>query len=278
MLENLRDKLYSVQQELSAGLKILKAGEVSLTRSKSQLFKKKHFSCNFNAGADLLLHYQKQWEELHNNNEENAKKAEEVNQLIENLHQNCQHEGTTMQQLNVQLTQVPRLQTSVLTLMNKIGELEGLFEEVESALLSLEDVIETQQLQEQQLDQRFQLALHKEKRLAGYEETKMKLSEEHAIKVMEYEEKMQNTLKERQEIFKSAFEEQMQLYKTEGTIERTLSNPIATDLEEIQLDDDEEEIEKLDAFLQDLKCSSEEVAEQTDQTSDSDSTNKQDED
>lgn len=52
------------------------------------------------------------------------------------------------------------------------GELEGLFEEVEDALVNLEDVIEIQELQERQLDHRFQLAMYKEKKLADFEDMK----------------------------------------------------------------------------------------------------------
>lgn len=52
------------------------------------------------------------------------------------------------------------------------GELEGVFEEVEDALMNLEDVIEIQELQERQLDHRFQLAMYKEKKLADFEDMK----------------------------------------------------------------------------------------------------------
>lgn len=255
MLENLRDKFYTVQQELSAGLKNLKVGEVSLSRSKSQLFRKKHFSVNFNAGADLLQHYQKQWQEFHNLNDDNAKQAEEVGRLIENLQGQCQEQSSAIQQIVIQLSQVPRLQTSVSTLMNKIGELEGIFEEVEVALFNLEDVIEMQQLQEKQLDQRFQLALHKEKRLAGFDDIKSKLAEDHAVKLLEYEKRQQKLQLEREEAFKEVFEEDMQQYKEFGCIERPPScNSVRSTLglEEIQLDEDEEDKEKLNEFLEDV--------------------------
>ncbi|GFT72270.1 uncharacterized protein NPIL_38601, partial [Nephila pilipes] len=63
-------------------------------------------------------------------------------------------------------------QTGIMDLMGKIGELEGLFEEVEDALINLEDVIEIQELQERQLDHRFQLAMYKEKKLADFEDMK----------------------------------------------------------------------------------------------------------
>lgn len=52
------------------------------------------------------------------------------------------------------------------------GELEGMFEEVELRLVSLEDVIETQALQEKQLDERFKLALYGEKKKGHFESLK----------------------------------------------------------------------------------------------------------
>ena len=44
-----------------------------------------------------------------------------------------------------------------------------MFDEVEHNLLQLEDIVETQELQERQLDHRFQLALYKEKKLQELE-------------------------------------------------------------------------------------------------------------
>ncbi|KFM82686.1 Dysbindin, partial [Stegodyphus mimosarum] len=135
--------------------------------------------------------------------------------------------------------------------MSKIGELEGIFEEVEDALMNLEDVIETQELQERQLDHRFQLAMYKEKKLADFEDMKVKLGEEHAHRVFEYEKKQEAVLRERQNTFQEAFEEELQQYKTHGIKElrkRVSSQSSATSvsLEEIDL---EEDISALDDFL-----------------------------
>jgi hypothetical protein len=49
------------------------------------------------------------------------------------------------------------------------GALQGLYEDVEGALFQLEDMVETQDLQERQLDHRFQFALYKEKKLSELE-------------------------------------------------------------------------------------------------------------
>jgi len=54
-------------------------------------------------------------------------------------------------------------------IISSVGALQELFEDVEGALFQLEDMVETQDLQERQLDHRFQFALYKEKKLAELE-------------------------------------------------------------------------------------------------------------
>ncbi|GIX89973.1 dysbindin [Caerostris extrusa] len=133
-------------------------------------------------------------------------------------------------------------------LMGKIGELEGLFEEVEDALINLEDVIETQELQERQLDHRFQLAMYKEKKLADFEDMKAKLGEEHACRVLEYEKKQGEILKERQNTFQEVFEEELQQYKKHGIKELRKNSAQSVSLEDIEIEDD---ASALDEFLGD---------------------------
>lgn len=245
MLENLRDKIINVQQDLSASLRSLTTGESSSFRSIRTTTNR---NCNLNAGADILHHYQCKWEDLHNIAEENAKTAENIDKLIGDIHKYSEEKLNGIQQLNSQLSLLPKLHTSIQALMTKIGELEGLFEEVESSVLYLEDMIETQELQEKQLDYRFQLALFQKKKLAEYEQTKVKLAGEHACKVLEFEQKQKSVLQERQEAFREAFEEEMHHYKTHGHIEKipSSSSGNCVVLSDINLETDHTD---LDAFL-----------------------------
>ncbi|GFT95826.1 dysbindin [Trichonephila clavipes] len=247
MLENLRDKILNVQYDLSASIRNLATGDAQLSRAKRHNFK----GVSPNAGANLLHYYQQQWEELHENDATNAKKAEEVDALIGNLHSYCVEHLSVIKQLNMQLAALPQLQTGIMDLMGKIGELEGLFEEVEDALINLEDVIEIQELQERQLDHRFQLAMYKEKKLADFEDMKAKLGEEHASRVLEYEKKQEVILKERQHTFQEAFEEEVQQYKKHGLKNlrqrvSSTSSANSVSLEDIDL---EEDASALDEFL-----------------------------
>ncbi|XP_055943222.1 dysbindin-like [Argiope bruennichi] len=265
MLENLRDKILNVQYDLSASFRNLATGDAQLSRAKRHNFK----GITPNAGANLLHYYQQQWQELHENDSINAKKAEEVDALIGNLHLYCVEHLSYIKQLNIQLAALPQLQTGIMDLMGKIGELEGLFEEVEDALVNLEDVIETQELQERQLDHRFQLAMYKEKKLADFEDMKAKLGEEHAHRVQEFEKRQSLILKERQNTFQEVFEEEVKEYKKHGLKElrrRVSSNSSqkSVSLEEIDL---EEDASALDEFLGDEVIEGTEEKAETQQSS-----------
>ncbi|XP_077543160.1 dystrobrevin binding protein dysbindin isoform X1 [Haemaphysalis longicornis] len=262
MLENLRDKLYSVQQDFSFSLRNLSLGDSSHPKSQQECEKRL-----VNAGADFLHYYQSKWEELHSQNEGNAKRAEEVDVLIAGLQSYCHQQLLSMQQLNLQLAQLPKLQQGVQDLMNTIGELEGMFEEVELRLVSLEDVIETQALQEKQLDERFKLALYGEKKKGHFESLKgekkntqvyripkhEKLEEDHQTLLRQLEEQEQEVLRERQETFGEVFRKDLEEYKEQRTLHRIEAvHEARVDLEDIDLEGNDEEREALDEFLADV--------------------------
>lgn len=84
--------------------------------------------------------------------------------------------------------------------------------------MMLEDMVETQELREKQLDHRFQLALYQEKRASELQDLKERLTEEHLRKVAEFETLRNSHLKERQAIFQEAFEEDLQRFKKQGAL------------------------------------------------------------
>lgn len=102
--------------------------------------------------------------------------------------------------------------------MNFLGTLEEAFEELEAALFTLEDLNETLELQSQQLDHRFQLALYKEKKLSELDNVRTKLASDHSDRVMQQELKQQKTLKERQDTFDEVFRGELENYKATGTV------------------------------------------------------------
>lgn len=119
MFESIRDKIFTVQHDISASIKNLTVGDNRPVRYER---KEKQF-CDPNAGADLLFRYQSQWNELHELAEENVQKAEQVDQLIGGLKVQCEKQMESLGQLNSQLALLPVLNQSVQALMEQIGKL-----------------------------------------------------------------------------------------------------------------------------------------------------------
>lgn len=112
--------------------------------------------------------------------------------------------------------------------------------DVEHQLLKLEDVVEEQELQEQMLNERFQLAVYRSKKLKELElisgihiityvslcavindEKCLLLGEleaEHKAKLEDLEQKINIKLQERQEIFNQVFQQDMRQYIISGII------------------------------------------------------------
>nr|CAD7592227.1 unnamed protein product [Timema genevievae] len=133
------------------------------------------------AGADLLHKYQTEWSELHKQSEENAHQAQVVDSVIARLHHTCEKQSLEIVRMSTALANLPQLIDSVQLLMDQIASLQGLFEEVETGVLRLEDMIEIQELQEKQLEHRFQFALYKEKKLSELESLKGRIPGEARI-------------------------------------------------------------------------------------------------
>ena len=73
-------------------------------------------------------------------------------------------------QLSSLMGQLPEFNKEVEGVMASLGQLEATCQEVEIALLALEDTIDAREAQERQLESRFQLALDQERRRQELEE------------------------------------------------------------------------------------------------------------
>ncbi|XP_012151777.1 dystrobrevin binding protein dysbindin isoform X2 [Megachile rotundata] len=193
---------------------------------------------NYNAGADILHKFQLEWNELHELAEENAGKAQEANKLIGTIYEKLENEWKNIMCLNSILAHIPKLNNAIQELMDQIGTLQEMFEEVESAIYRLEDLNEMLDLQNRQLDHRFQLALYKEKKLAELNVIKAKLANEHIDRVSKYELKQQKMMKERRETFDEVFKEELKEYKETGSISKLPVTQQGPSLDEIVLDVD----------------------------------------
>ena len=72
--------------------------------------------------------------------------------------------------LQMLVAQLPKINAQIEEIMGSLGDLESLFGDVEISLLGLEDTIDAREMQERQLDQRFQVALYQERRRAEFNE------------------------------------------------------------------------------------------------------------
>ncbi|XP_069676368.1 dysbindin-like [Periplaneta americana] len=245
MFDSLRDKFQTVQEGITASFRGLSVADPP---RRTQVDSS---TVNYNAGADILHKYQTQWSELHKLAEENALRAQELDNVIGCLHQKFEKQWTDVGNIGSTLASVPQLLSSVQQLMEQIGALQGLFEDVEGALFQLEDMVETQDLQERQLDHRFQFALYKEKKLSELEAVRANLATEHADKVVQHELRQQKLLRERQDAFGQAFQQDVKEFKLSGSLPNKKKPGVdrGPSLEEVTLEP--ADTEELDKFLND---------------------------
>ncbi|XP_063986980.1 dysbindin protein homolog [Diachasmimorpha longicaudata] len=233
MFGALKNKFQTVQDGISASLRGFSISESPKTKKSLRAGK-----VNYGAGADILHHFQLQWNELHELAEENATKAREVDILIGGIYERLDRQWSSINILNATLAAIPKINNDIQNLMDQIGSLEEAFEEVEAALYRLEDLNDTLELQNKQLDHRFQLALYKEKKLAELDSVRAELAREHKERVLQQELKQQKTLKERQETFDEVFRGELENYKVTGSVPKVASPHKGPTLEEIVLEDD----------------------------------------
>lgn len=242
MFGSLRSKFQTVQEGISASIRGLSIAEPS--KSKKSINTR---NVNYNAGADILHHFQLQWNELHELAEENAGKAQEADVLISTIYEKLQQEWNHVTCLNNTLAYIPKINNAIQDLMDQIGNLQEMFEEVEGALYRLEDLNEMLDLQNRQLDHRFQLAMYKEKKLIELNNFKAKLANDHIQRVSQHELNQQTKLKERRETFEEAFKEDLEEYKATGSIPKPPVSSQGPSLDEIVLDIDSK---MFDEFLE----------------------------
>lgn len=197
---------------------------------------------NPDAAGELLEHFHKQWEEVHNNNETNANLADQAADAIGNIHLYITSQNEHITAINQLLTSLPTLQNTLQTCNSQIQQLCKSFEQVEEDLLQFEDVIEQCELEKKKNNHRYQLALYEEKKMANLEILRAELSKKHEQEVMENEVKKREAMQERQLVFQDAFKTDLETYKALGTIPKIQVNQSSALLEEIQLDIDDKEL------------------------------------
>lgn len=194
---------------------------------------------NFNAGCKLLERNEKHWEELHLANELNAKKAETCDAMISKLTDSIRKRCIDLSDINVSLEIIPNIVQTIENCSTIMIEINDKCTQVEHQLFELEDLMEVLELQEKQLDSKFEMAMFKERKLgkalnrhrnlytlfdvisfvpANLEKVRQSLASKHAETVKESEKRMRLMQQERQAAFQDAFQSDLKYYKEVGKI------------------------------------------------------------
>ncbi|XP_055120023.2 dysbindin isoform X2 [Symphalangus syndactylus] len=200
MLETLRERLLSVQQDFTSGLKTLS------DKSREAKVKSKP-------------RYEDTWAALHRRAKECASAGELVDSEVVMLSAHWEKKKTSLVELQEQLQQLPALIADLESMTANLTHLEASFEEVENNLLHLEDLCGQCELERCKHMQSQELENYKKNKRKELETFKAELDAEHAQKVLEMEHTQQMKLKERQKFFEEAFQQDMEQYLSTGYLQ-----------------------------------------------------------
>ncbi|XP_044150177.1 dysbindin isoform X3 [Bufo gargarizans] len=217
MFENLRERLLTVQQDLTSGLKSL--GD----KSRDVKIKKQHrpteHSVKFPAGIEVLSRYEDSWAALHKGAKECAKAGELIDSEVVMLSAHWEKKKSGLVELQEQLQNIPVFLADLESVTAKLVMLEGSFEDVEKRLSDLEELCEQCEFQRFQHMQYRQLENYKKMKRKEIESVKADLDSEHTQRVFDMEYAQQMKLKERQKFFEEAFQQDMEQYLSTGYLQ-----------------------------------------------------------
>uniref|UniRef100_A0A8C6BKF0 Dystrobrevin binding protein 1 n=1 Tax=Monodon monoceros TaxID=40151 RepID=A0A8C6BKF0_MONMO len=217
MLETLRERLLSVQQDFTSGLKTLS------DRSREAKVKNKPRTVPYlpecSAGLELLSRYEDTWAALHRRTQECASAGELVDSEVVVLSAHWEKKQASLVELQQQLRQLPGLKADLESLTASLTHLEASFEEVENHLLNLEDLCGQCELERYKHMQSQHLENYKKNKRKELETFKAELDAEHTQKVLDMEQTQQMKLRERQKFFEEAFQQDMEQYLSTGYLQ-----------------------------------------------------------
>ncbi|XP_028131515.1 dysbindin protein homolog [Diabrotica virgifera virgifera] len=219
------------------------------TGDEIQLPKKKLI--NVNAGAEILTHFQDQWEDLHKINEDNARKSEKIALEIDKISTYVSDNKKNLGLINHILI-TSKLSTNIDKCLKNIQELYNTSQTIENDLIQLEDLIEQADFNKLKEEHEYHLTQYRSRKEDSLASFKTELNAKHLKTIEEYEMKKNAVLAERQQVFQDAFKSDLEMYKTSGAIPGRIQQKTQNSalLEEIQLDLDQNE---LDQFFSDEK-------------------------
>uniref|UniRef100_A0A1I8M8B6 Dysbindin protein n=1 Tax=Musca domestica TaxID=7370 RepID=A0A1I8M8B6_MUSDO len=265
MLSSLRKKLNNALAEASIitenlqqqyRQRVQNSDNLSRSRSSSSLILSPSElglppNVNVAAGCNLLAKYEEDWRIIHQNNEDNARKAEEVAKQIQGIESKMNQQQVVMSDLVHCLSAIPNVVLKLKTCQETLREVQQLGESVEKELEKLEDLCAECELEEYMLEKQCELSKFKQKKMEELESYRQKVAAEHQERIRLHEEKLRTIQKERQAVFDDAFRHDLKEFKENGHIPKIAKDikPAAISLEEVDLDDISETKDALEEFL-----------------------------
>eukprot|EP00914_Ancora_sagittata_P032668 GHVO01066020.1.p1 GENE.GHVO01066020.1~~GHVO01066020.1.p1 ORF type:complete len:244 (+),score=37.43 GHVO01066020.1:640-1371(+) len=185
---------------------------------------------------------------MHANSEGNASAAQDVDACVTDIFLHLERQNEAINQFHFEVTKIPQIVNDIKKVMDKIGEMEVLFSEVNEGLADLQDIEEEHRLLRDMHQHHSQLKLYAQKQKSETDKLRKKMSSEHAYKVQIHEAKLQETLREKQEAIQEAYSEEMQNYKIFGQTQfKPSENKTESSLADISIEEDDQS--ELDDFL-----------------------------
>ncbi|KAK7114508.1 dysbindin-A-like [Littorina saxatilis] len=247
VLKSLKGTFQNVQQDIVDSFRALTSLDTTPRHEKIKQLRAE--GINLDAGADLLFRYQKDWSEMQNYTADSAKKAEEVDGMVNQIFTNYKRQWDAACQLEEEATALPTIVSTLKDMIELVGSLHQDFEAVEGELDKLLNICEEEALEREKESHVKQLAVYKKKKEAEAFAVKGKLWSMLKERAKEVDTRKSHAMKERQEAFMDAFTSDMDYYRTHGHPDRLPSAtefPKVSSLSEITIEEDKK---ALDEFL-----------------------------
>uniref|UniRef100_A0A0L8I7J7 Uncharacterized protein n=1 Tax=Octopus bimaculoides TaxID=37653 RepID=A0A0L8I7J7_OCTBM len=206
---------------------------------------------------DLSAGYQLLWKDIQKANEENAKKAESLDREIQIIYGDIKKNCNNLTGFYREVKSLPSFLGVLQNLTDLLACLEESCDSVESALVRLENVSETQELKQHMQSHTDQLNNYRRKKEEELKRLASQKNIELAIQAEKKVKQKQDVLRERSETFEEAFQNDLDYYRTHGHMNR-LPNGEGTknlDLSDITLDQDESGLAAFLASTEVTPCS-----------------------
>ncbi|XP_065211389.1 uncharacterized protein LOC135839327 [Planococcus citri] len=244
MFNSLKGKFQQVQDGISASIRNLKIKDEKSNTSSAP-------DVNYYAGADIVLKNEEIWKEIRSQSEKNIQKAELTDKQVTELNTKIKHQLQCIQEINHFFATLPEFTKKIENISNDLDTLQKHILEVEDFLVVFEDIVEDEEMKQNEIDERFKFASYIERKSTETDLLKKELSDQFTEKLQAKEKKLQSTMKERQELFNMAFQQDMQLYKESGIVPKIPTTKAKENIKTVSLEDVviEDDLGSLDDFV-----------------------------